>query len=298
MEVTYKDLYHGYILQDDDTIVISDITHSVNGVHWFLVNMDGGSYSEIFNLLHISNEEKEILAKSTGGCRNCQCAFPEFEDAEHLTLFVKELFKRSPYRVGDIVQITKRTRDRDTYPYSYTREMTEYTGRSFKIKSIEQSHPDLFPSVYWNGDYHKYNLESIEGNGNPYNWHSTMFTRVSQAKDEIDSSTFRGPYYAGDHVYLVFSDTLYRTKCSRHANSWSFDRWKQYYNEHPDYFEQTAPLKDLVTSSDVVLKVRPSVLEVSDEIVNTMTSGSSEPVDSGEIKINSPKTKYKTTIKL
>lgn len=188
--VTYGDICKGKTLQVKDTLLIHGVSYKVcyseTGTY-YLRETERGDNSEVFDVLHVTQEEKIKWAKGFGSRGNG--IFPEVPTLERLTAFTKEIYEKCPYKVGDIVRV-KELEESDcpeNYPFSFTEGMSkEYGGKLLKIFAIEKS--TLFEDRrYHNGDPHEYYLCKIGTGENTYwNWHSSMFEKEKSEGTDYD----------------------------------------------------------------------------------------------------------------
>ena len=178
MNVSYFNLYNGYILKVSDVLLIHnvkyDVTRNSTTGNYYLTTL--GDNRKVFYELHLSEEKYLDLAKtfdSTG-----YGAFPEFNTLENLTAFVKALYELSPYKVGDKVIIKKRIKGKYDYPCNFVDEMSILAGEEYVIEDILMITYDISTCSAYNGDPHQYILKT-----SGFMWHSSMFEKVS------DSST-------------------------------------------------------------------------------------------------------------
>ena len=95
MDVTYKDLKKGYILKENDSLVINDTTFQVNcyfGGYGYLADLDHSSNAEIFN--HTKTKDKNEWASKFGKIHGGtgEHGFPEL-DMPNLTAFVIAIYE-------------------------------------------------------------------------------------------------------------------------------------------------------------------------------------------------------------
>lgn len=170
MKVNYKDLLDGYILQDNDKLLI----HGLEFVVHYQVGLDRGYFlagcgfpaSKLFRVLHIEDEFQ--FAESVATIVNRFSFFPEMETAEDLTKLVIALYKRSPYKVGDKVKLVDNLKDKAWVVPG----MLKYAGKIVTIDIIEDSASELYHNL--NGDPHKYEFKETL-----FTWPSIAFTPVS-----------------------------------------------------------------------------------------------------------------------
>lgn len=200
--VTYGDICKGKILKSGDTLLIHGVSYRVSDSGYYLHETKRGDNSKVFDVLHVTQQEKIEWAEKFGS--RGVGIFPEIPTLAGLTAFVKEIYERSPYKVGDIVRIKKLGESDHTedYPYSFTRSMSkDYEGKLLKIFMIEKS--ILFEDRrYHGGDPHQYSLCNIETGENSYwSWHSSMFERAEiQTNDEKQKEKSEGTDYDIDKL--------------------------------------------------------------------------------------------------
>lgn len=185
--VTYGDICKGKTLQLKDTLIIHGVPYKVidsEGAYYLQETNHEGN-SKVFEVLHVDTQETIKWAEKFGYTGTG--IFPEIPTLEKLTAFVKEIYERSPYKVGDIVRVKKLEESDypDNYPFSFTRSMSkDYGGKLMKIFEIDKS--TLFEDRrYHNGDPHQYSLCNIGTGENSYwNWHSSMFEKAETQEDD------------------------------------------------------------------------------------------------------------------
>ena len=196
-KITYGSICSGKTLQVGDTLIIHGVSYKVcdDGIGAYYLHETNGNNARVFEVLHITQQEKIKWAERFGS-RGIGI-FPEFPTLKDLTAFTKEVYEKSPYKVGDIVRVKKLAESESTqdYPFSFTRSMSErYGGILMKILIISKS--TLFEDCrYHRGDPHQYQLCDLEtGVNSSWNWHSSMFEMVEvQANDK--KQTNRGSDY-------------------------------------------------------------------------------------------------------
>lgn len=178
MEVKYKDLLDGYVLRNNDQLLIHGIKFRVydplgSERGWFLARQ--GTGSDIFRVLHINN--KFDFANSVATLINrSDVTFPEMETAEDLTKLVIALYKRSPYKVGDKVKLVENLQGKAWVVDG----MLKFAGRIVTIDTIQNI--EYTDDNDTNGDPHGYTFKEII-----CTWPSTAFTPVS-IDDSSDAS--------------------------------------------------------------------------------------------------------------
>lgn len=180
MKVNYKDLLDGYILRNEDELLIHGIkfcVHDPLGLKrgWFLARKR--TTSDIFRILNITN--KYDFAKSIATLTNRpDVTFPEMETAEDLTKLVIALYEKSPYKVGDKVKLVENLQDKAWVED----EMLKFAGRIVTIDDIQDCTDNGDERI--NGDPHRYVFKETEY----FVWPSTTFTPV-YIDDSADAST-------------------------------------------------------------------------------------------------------------
>ena len=172
MNVTYKDLKEGYILNDYDEIVIHGACYRVQpiigrtGTEYYIayegVNNDSLDNDRIpkssrndfiFRILHIPDKDsfvKDIVGKDFSGVGCC----PQVKTLKALTKVAISLLEEPLYKVGDYVTVRDEI---EGYKYSlyYLSPMRELAGKTFYVTKVEEK--DSFDNIT-DGEIYQYKL--------------------------------------------------------------------------------------------------------------------------------------------
>lgn len=184
-KVDYFNLADGYTLSLGDTFLIHGCKYEVTSRTnvYYCRSLDYHGNDTVFKLFNIKYPETDTWAKKFGKVNEGGC-FPEFFDLADLTKFVKAIYEKPIFNIGDTVRVKKRTEKDDDYPFSFTDDMIKLEGKTFKIRETSI----MFDTTYHNakesianGDINRYELREDE---HCYKWHSSMLELVSHTETE------------------------------------------------------------------------------------------------------------------
>lgn len=185
--VTYEQLKNGYILQKGDKLILHRLDYEVcfSGDYYLSCTTKSNSY--VFDILGMEAKEREDFTRRFNPVRfgEAQGAFPEFNDLKTLTELVIALYEVPEYKIGDWVTILPRDESKDYSPVCYANGMTEYVGKTYKVKRCNIRAETQSCGGVDNGDPHSYDLDGIE-----YHWTSQMIRKATEEEiRKVDRET-------------------------------------------------------------------------------------------------------------
>lgn len=173
MDVTYKLLKGGYILQTKDKLCIHGIEYCVKADYglFYLDNLNYSGNDKIFGVLGI--KDKYGYAEQFGSKTSDGGDFPFFRSLADLTKCVISLYEEPELKVGDLVYVLPRLSSGHT-PVIYCDEMTRFSESVHVVKHILSRSETMFCDGKDNGDPHSYTLDACG-----YSWTTHMIRKAT-----------------------------------------------------------------------------------------------------------------------